>query len=170
MHLQSNLQFSGVTIGPADPALQGGAVLGGRKIARKCGTFFGKLNCSTSKSTRFKLEMYVFLDFDRHFHYFAGIWFQRKYFIKLSLGATGGAKWATGAPAGGRPYPTLRRWSFCFINRNFKLINYICRIKYMSIIDYKAKTLSINHIIVESERLNWNLKFSSIRLILSEII
>ena len=54
---------SGVTIGPADPALQGGAVSGGRKIARKCGTFFGKLNCSTSKSTRFGIEMYIFFRF-----------------------------------------------------------------------------------------------------------
>ena len=57
---QKALDTSGVTIGPADPALQGGAVSGGRKIARKCGTFFGKLNCSTSKSTRLRLEMYIF--------------------------------------------------------------------------------------------------------------
>ena len=64
---------SGVTIGPADPALLGGAVSGGRQIAQKCGTFFGKLNCSTNKSTRFRPEMFVFLDFYRHFHYFAGI-------------------------------------------------------------------------------------------------
>ena len=59
----ANLLISGVTIGPADPALQVGAVLGGRKIARKCGTFFGKLNCSTSKSTRFRLKTYFFFKF-----------------------------------------------------------------------------------------------------------
>ena len=64
---------SGVTIGPADPALQGGAVSGGRKIARKCGTFYGKLNCSTSKNMRFRPEKYIFLDFHRHFHCLAGI-------------------------------------------------------------------------------------------------
>ena len=51
---------SGVTIGSADPALQGGAISGGRKIARKCGIFFGKLNCCTSKIMPFKLQMYIF--------------------------------------------------------------------------------------------------------------
>ena len=91
---------SGVTIGPADPALQGGAVSGGRQIARKCGTFFGKLNCSTSKSTRFRLEMHIFIRFLPPFSLFC--W-------DLILKERG-AKWATGAPAGGRPYSTLRHW------------------------------------------------------------
>ena len=99
---------SGVTIGPADPTLQGGAVSGGRKIVRKCGTFFGKLNCSNSNCTRFRLELYIFLDFFRHFHYFVGFRFSRKHLIKLLLRATGGAKWANGAPAGGHPKPTFR--------------------------------------------------------------
>ena len=84
--------ISGITIGPADPALQGGAVSGVRKIARKYGTFFEKLNCSTSKSTRFRLEMYIFSDFYRHFHYFAGIWFLMKHLIKLPLGAPNGQR------------------------------------------------------------------------------
>ena len=35
---------SGVTIGPEDPAMQGGAVFGGRQIVKKCGTFSKKLN------------------------------------------------------------------------------------------------------------------------------
>ena len=96
---------SGVTIGPADPALQGGAVSGGRKIARKCGTFFGKLNCSTSKSTRFRLEMYIFFRFLPSFSLFCRDLIFNETFNKT---ASRGAKWATGAPAGGRPYPTLR--------------------------------------------------------------
>ena len=62
---------------PCWPRTAGGAVSGGGacKIARKCRTFFGKLNCGTSKSTRFRLEMYIFFDFYRHFHYFDGIKF-----------------------------------------------------------------------------------------------
>ena len=92
--------ISGVTIGPADPALQGG-----RKIARKYGTFFEKLNSSTSKSTRFRLEMYIFFRFLPSFSLFFRDLIFNETFNKT---ASRGAKWATGAPAGGRPYPTLR--------------------------------------------------------------
>ena len=61
LHAEWILVRSGITIGPADPALQGAPLQGGgRKIARKCGTFFGKLNCSTSKSTGFRLKIYIF--------------------------------------------------------------------------------------------------------------
>ena len=109
LHAEWILVRSGITIGPADPALQGGAPFqGGRKIVRKCGTFFGKLNCCNSNCTRFRLELYIFLDFFRHFHYFVGFRFSRKHLIKLLLRATGGAKWANGAPAGGHPKPTFR--------------------------------------------------------------
>ena len=53
----------------------GGAVSGGgsAKLLENVDIFFGKLSCSTSKSTCFRLEMYIFLDFYLHFHYLARI-------------------------------------------------------------------------------------------------
>ena len=100
--------ISGVTIGPADPALQGGAVSGGRKIAQKCGTFFGKLNCSTSKSTRFRLEMHIFIRFLPSFSLFCRDLILKETFNKSASWGDRGRHMGDRGASRGRPYPTLR--------------------------------------------------------------
>ena len=54
---------SGVTKGPADPAVWGGAIIGGHKIVVWIWDNLEKLNYSTSKAARFALQTHLFRDF-----------------------------------------------------------------------------------------------------------
>ena len=106
-HYDSLYPISGLTIGPADPALQGGAVSGGRKIARKCGTFFGKLNCSTSKSTRFRLEMHIFIRFLPPFSLFCWDLILKETFNKSASWGDRGRQMGDGGASRGAPIPNV---------------------------------------------------------------
>ena len=55
--------LSGVTKGPADPAVREGTILGGHLIIVRMWDNLEKLNLSTSKAAHFALETQFFRDF-----------------------------------------------------------------------------------------------------------
>ena len=94
-------EYSGVTIGSTNPPVLRRHRFRGRKIAPRFGTFLGKLNCCTSKSTRFRLEMYIYYRFLPFSRFSQDLIVNLKHLIKLPSWCDRGTKWATGALIGG---------------------------------------------------------------------
>ena len=67
---------SGVTIGPADPALQGAPFQGGAKLLENVGHFSENLTVVLAKIRALGYKSTFFKDFYRHFHFLSGFGFK----------------------------------------------------------------------------------------------